>query len=185
MNYFDIAFAGLLIYSAYKGFSKGIIIQAASLTALLLGVFDAIKFSDVTSKFLNNEFGFETKYLPLVSFAITFVVIVIAVHLIAKIIDKLMKAVALGFVNRIAGLTFGILKTAFIISIILVILNNIDKKYSFMPRDKLQESFLYKPLSDFAPWLFPYLNFEDIKDTFEDNMEEFDFSKEASDDIET
>jgi len=178
MNYFDIIFAAILLYSAYKGFSKGIVIQAASLIALLLGIFGAIKFSDVTSGFLQDKFQFDTQYLPLISFALTFVAIVIGVHLIARIIDKLMKAVALGFLNRLSGLAFAVLKMAFIISIVLVIVNNADKKFNFMPKEKIQDSLLYKPLSNFAPFLFPYLKFNDIKDTFEDTIEPFDFTEE-------
>lgn len=185
MNYFDIIFAAILLYSAYKGFSKGIVIQAASLVALLLGIFGAIKFSDITSDFLVREFELTTQYLPLISFAITFVIIVLGVHLVARIVDKLMKAVALGFINRISGLIFGLIKTAFIISIVLVIVNNSDKKFNFLPEKKVEESLLYEPLSNFAPFLFPYLNFEDIKGTIEENIDEqFDFS-DSSEDIET
>ncbi len=178
MNYFDIIFGAILLYSAYKGFSKGIVIQAASLVALLLGIYGAIKFSDVTSGFLQEKFQPETQYLPLISFALTFVAIVIGVHLIAKIIDKLVKAVALGFINRLSGMVFSIIKMAFIISIILVLVNNADKKFNFLPKEKVQNSILYQPLSNFAPYLFPYLNFDNIKNTFEDNIEPFDFTDE-------
>ena len=171
MNYFDIIIAAILLYSAYKGFSKGIVIQAASLIALVLGIYGAIKFSDVTAEFLVSEFGLTTEYLSLISFAITFVGIVIIVHLIAKIISKFMRAVALGFIDRISGLVFGVLKMTFIISIILVILNNFNKKFSFLPEEKLEGSVLYKPLSNFAPYLFPYLNFEEIKDNIEEKFD--------------
>lgn len=177
MNYFDLIFAIILIYSAYKGFSKGLVIQVASLIALLLGIFGAIKFSDITADFLVQKFALETQYLPLISFAVTFIGIVICVHLIARIVDKLMKAIALGFINRIAGVVFGVIKTAFIISIILVIINNADKRLNFLPREKLDDSLLYKPLSNFAPYIFPYLNFDDIKDSIDDSIDEsFDFT---------
>ena len=135
MNYFDIIFAAILLYAAYKGFSKGIVIQAASLIALILGIYGAIKFSDVTATFLIEKFDLQTEYLSLISFAITFVGIVILVHLIARIIDKFIKAIALGFVNRAFGGIFAIIKTAFIISIVLVIINNANKKFDFLPED--------------------------------------------------
>ncbi len=171
MNYFDIIIGAILLYAAYKGFSKGIVIQAASLIALIFGIYGAIKFSGLTAAFLVEEFELTTEYLSLISFAITFVGIVIIVHLIARIIDKLVKAVALGFVNRIAGLAFSVLKMAFIISVVLVIINNFNKKYDFLPQDKVEGSVLYKPLSNFAPYLFPYLNFDEIKDSLEDQFD--------------
>ena len=77
--------------------------------------------------------------------------------------DKLVKAVALGFVNRLAGLAFAVLRTAFLISIVLVILNSIDRRAPFIPEQHKENSLLYRPLSRLAPAVFPYLDFEDIK----------------------
>ncbi len=169
MNYIDIILAAILLWAAYRGFSKGFIIHAASLAALLLGIFGAIRFSDVTARLLIQKFDFTSQYLPVISFAITFVVIVVAVHLFARLLDKLVKAVALGFVNRIAGVLFALIKTAFIISIILVILNTIDRRLSFLPHQQIEKSYLYKPLSNLAPALFPYLHFDYIFEPDKEN----------------
>ena len=163
LNYFDLVIAILLLWSAYRGFSKGFLIMAASLAALVLGVWGAIRFSDLTAGFLVQNLNLQGKYTALIAFAITFIGIVIGVHLIARAMDKLVKAVALGIVNRIAGLAFAVLRTAFLISIVLVILNSIDQRAPFIPDDHKDNSLLYKPLSRFAPSIFPYLNFEDIK----------------------
>jgi membrane protein required for colicin V production len=163
INYFDLVIAILLLWSAYKGFSKGFLIMAASLAALVFGVWGAIRFSDLTAGFLIQHLNLQGKYTALIAFAITFIGIVIGVHLIARALDKLVKAVALGIVNRIAGLAFAVLRTAFLVSIILVILNSIDQRAPFIPEDHKQNSLLYQPLSRFAPSIFPYLNFEDIK----------------------
>jgi len=172
MNIFDIVFLIILIYAAYKGYSKGLIIQAASLAALLLGVIGAIKFSGYTEFVLTKKFDFTGEYLQLTAFAITFVIIVIAVHLVARLTEKFAKAVALDFVNRILGLVFSVIKIAFIISIALVVVNIIDYKSHFLPRDTVNKSLLYRPLSSLAPMLFPYfrMEYEKIKkETQSDN----------------
>jgi len=137
MNIFDLVFLIIFIWAAYKGFSKGLIIQAASLAALLLGIIGAIKFSGYTAFVLTKKFNVTGEYLQLTAFAITFVIIVIAVHIIARLTEKFVKAVALDFVNRILGLLFSTIKMAFIISIILVIVNIIDYKTPFLPKDKV------------------------------------------------
>jgi membrane protein required for colicin V production len=167
LNYFDAIIAILLLWSAYRGFTKGFMIMAASLAALILGVWGAVHFSDLTAGFLIRNLELEGRYTALVAFAITFIAIVIAVHLVARALDKLLKAVALGIVNRIAGLAFAILRTAFLVSIVLVILNSIDRRAPFIPEEHKENSLLYKPLSRFAPAIFPYLNFEDIRDRIE------------------
>ena len=160
MNIFDLVFLIIFIWAAYKGFSKGLIIQAASLAALLLGIIGAIKFSGYTAFVLTKKFNVTGEYLQLTAFAITFVIIVIAVHIIARLTEKFVKAVALDFVNRILGLLFSTIKMAFIISIVLVIINIINYNAPFLPKDKVNKSLLYKPLSSLAPMLFPYFRLE-------------------------
>ncbi|UCH14959.1 MAG: CvpA family protein [Bacteroidales bacterium] len=160
MNIFDIVFLVVFIWAAYKGFSKGLIIQAASLAALLLGIFGAIKFSGYTAFVLTKKFNVTGEYLQLTAFAVTFVVIVIGVHLVARLTEKFVKAVALDFVNRILGLLFSTIKIAFIVSIILVIINTINYKTPFLPKDSVNKSLLYKPLSSLAPMLFPFFRLE-------------------------
>ena len=59
LNYFDLVIAILLLWSAYKGFTKGFLIMAASLAALVLGVWGAIRFSDLTAGFLIQNLNLE------------------------------------------------------------------------------------------------------------------------------
>ena len=120
---------------------------------------------------LTENLDISTTYLPLISFAVTFVAIVIIVHFLARILEKFLQVIALGFVNRISGLIFGILKTAFIISILLVIVNGINRRINKIPEETINNSLLYQPLSKFAPSIFPYLNFDTIIEKSEENIE--------------
>ncbi len=157
MSWIDIVILIIFLWSAYQGFTKGFIITIASLVALIIGIIGAIKFSGFTADLLSEKVDLNPETLNLIAFAITFILIVIATHIVARLADKLVKAVALGFVNRIAGILFNLLKTALIISIVLVILERIDEKASFIPRSETEKSALYMPLHSFAPLIFPYL----------------------------
>ncbi len=170
MNTIDLVFAILLLWSAYRGYTKGFIIQLATLAALLLGILGAVMFSDITSSLIIKKFDISGQYLPIISFAVTFVVIVIAVHLFARMLNKLIDAIALGIVNRLLGVLFSVLKIAFIVSIILVLINKADNKYNFIPDETKENSLFYKPLSNFAPMIFPYLNFDKIREKFEEEQ---------------
>ncbi len=170
MNTIDLVFAILLLWSAYRGYTKGFIVQLATLSALLLGILGAVMFSDITSNVIIKNFDVSGQYLPIISFAVTFVVIVIGVHLFAKMLNKLIDAIALGIVNRLLGVLFSVLKIAFIVSIILVLINKVDNKYNFIPDETKDNSLLYKPLSNFAPMIFPYLNFDKIREKFEEEQ---------------
>jgi len=163
MNYIDIILLILLAWGVIQGLRNGLVHEVASLAALILGIWGAVKFSDLTAGWLIDQFDFTGKYLHLVSFAITFLGIVVAVHFIAKVVDKLVKAVALGWINRLLGAAFGMIKIALIVSVLLVILNTMNRKTHFLPEDKTENSFLYEPLSGLAPFVFNYLKFNDIE----------------------
>ena len=47
MSFFDIIIGGLLCYSLYKGIRNGLFVEMASFFSLILGIYIAIKFSDV------------------------------------------------------------------------------------------------------------------------------------------
>lgn len=170
MNYFDIVIGIILIIALVKGFKNGLVIELASLAALVLGVVGAIKFSDITETWLLNYF--DSDYIGLIAFLLTFVGIVVVVHIVAKAVDKLVKAVALGMINRLLGAVFSVVKIGFIVSILLSVFVSFDRTFNIIPEDTRESSMLYEPLSEFAPSLFPYLNFdkEGAKEKIEEHI---------------
>lgn len=162
MNILDIILAIPLLWALYRGFRKGLVYMIASITALVLGVLGAVRFHDVTGSVLESWFTINPAHLNLVSFAVTFIGIILIVHLAAFLVDKLIKAVALSFINRAAGMIFGVFTAAFVISIILMPLDAVNKKNEFISPETIDGSLLYKPLTKLAPAVFPYLKSEEF-----------------------
>lgn len=171
MNYIDIIFAILLVLAAIGGFKNGLVAEIASLAALVLGIWGAIEFSYITSEFLVENFSLKTNHLNIISFIVTFIVIVILVHIVGNVVSKMLDTVMLGFVNKLAGLVFGVLKSALILSVILVVFNKIDEDVHILPQDAKQNSRMYEPIRSFAPSIFPFI------DNWEINMRNKDSSE--------
>ena len=157
MNYFDIIIIIPLLWGAYKGFKKGLIIEAASLVALFLGVWGGVKFSSISANYLSKMFDVSEKIMPLISFSITFILIVITVYALAKMLQKVIKMVALGLINKVAGAAFAVLKFALIISVVLTLVNNVNSEIGFIEPEMENSSLLYKPISSLAPSVIPGL----------------------------
>ncbi len=170
MNYIDIIIIVLVIWGGYRGFKKGLVMMAAALAALVAGVWGAIKFSHLTAGVLTNILEVSTPYLQLVSFTITFLVIVITITIIAYIVSKLLEIIALGFLNRIAGMLFGGAKMVLILSVLFVVLNAFDSKHNFMPNNDIDNSRYYSKVADVAPQIFPSLQFREIAKEIEDRF---------------
>lgn len=161
MNYIDIILGLLLIVAAVRGFLKGFIYEIASFAALILGVWGGIHFSYSLAGFLEHTFSWHSDHLELISFFIILIVIVIVVHLVGMALSQVVEAISLGFLDHTAGLFFGIVKAAFILSILLVLLDRFDRQYDFIPEEDKAKSRTYEPLKDFVPAIFPFLNFWD------------------------
>ncbi len=149
MNYFDIIVAILLLLAAIKGFKNGFIIELASLAALVLGILAAIKFSELTAGFLSRFF--ESQFLGIIAFCVTFVLVVVSVHLIAKGVDRLVKAVALGWFNRILGVALGVVKAGLILSVLLLALDLFGLEQALVPARIQNKSLLYPSIKGAAP----------------------------------
>ena len=173
MNIIDIILIIPIIWFAYRGFKRGLIIELASLVALIAGIYTALYFSDFVADFLTNNLDLGPKYLPVISFIITFIIAVVIVFFIGKILEKIVNMVALRFLNKLAGGIFGILKAAVFISILLLIINHFNDK--FISEEKKDGSLLYNPVESIAPLLWNKLEDMDIDgskiEQIEDNAE--------------
>ncbi|MDE5422957.1 CvpA family protein [Ancylomarina sp. DW003] len=179
MNILDILIGIPLIYAIYKGFTKGFIYEIATLLALILGVYGAIHFSDFTAEVIQDTFKYESQYMEYISFIVTFIVIVIGINLIGRVMDKTVEAVALGFVNRLLGLAFGLLKGILILSIVIRLLNYVNDRFNFISEEKKKESLLYEPMTYISDSIFDFFDsdFSSTKEKFENKI------KKTTDDL--
>lgn len=157
MNYLDIFLSIPLILGLYKGLTRGIVKEIASLLAFILGIYVAVHFSEQLQPTLQANTSIDESFLPIIAFSATFIVIVFLVRLLGLLLDKIVKMVALGMISRLLGGFFGVLKTAFIISALLLVLNTLDYHLKLIPGEQKKKSLLYQPISEMVPLLLPEL----------------------------
>jgi len=167
MTWIDFVIVIILGISLIRGFTNGFVKEVASLAALILGIWGAIRFSYFTAAKLEDWFDMTGQYIGIVSFLVTFGIIVVLIHFIGIFVDKIVKAVALGFLNRLLGLVFGLFKAVLIMSVFFVILNSIDARRPFLPKEKIEGSMFYNRISDVAPALFPIIGEGDFWRSFD------------------
>lgn len=164
MNLLDIILVIPLIWGAYHGYKKGFIIELTSLLALVLGIFAAINFSFFMADLLIDNVNLALKYINIIAFILTFIVVVLVIYLIGRLIEKFIDILMLGFVNRIAGLFFGIIKWAFILSVLIYIIHIFDNNQKLLTPKLKNGSALYTPIESFAPYIIPKLNIEQLEE---------------------
>jgi len=179
MNWLDILLAVPMVWGLYKGLTSGFIMEISRLLALIAGVYLAVRFAQELSEYLYKNTELTSDFLPIISFAIIFVGVVLLVHLFAKAIEKLAKAVALGWANKAAGALFGVFRMTFMLSIVIMMLTRFELLDKFNRGETASGSFLYAPVTQVAPFILPIL--EDIdKDSILDKVDrKVDKAKDA------
>jgi membrane protein required for colicin V production len=100
----DIIFVILLVLALIHGYRRGLIVAVFSLVSIIVGLAAAIKLSAVVANHLGDTVKVSDKWLPVISFAIVFIVVVLLIRLGARAIQKLTEALMLGWLNRLGGI---------------------------------------------------------------------------------
>ncbi|MEO5563290.1 MAG: CvpA family protein [Chitinophagaceae bacterium] len=115
----DIIFLIILIYAIIKGFRRGLIVGIFSFFAIIAGLAAAIKVSALVAVQIGKVINVSDKWLPVISFMVVFLGIVLLVRLGANLIQKTVEMAMLGWVNRLGGIVFYALLFTIVYSIIL------------------------------------------------------------------
>ncbi|HWC54778.1 MAG TPA: CvpA family protein, partial [Chitinophagaceae bacterium] len=115
----DIIFALVVIIAMIRGYQRGLIVGIFSFVALIVGLAAAIKLSTVVAGYIGKSVKISEQWLPLIAFALVFLVVVLLVHLAARIIEKSVQIAMLGWLNRLGGMLFYIALYVTIFSVVL------------------------------------------------------------------
>ena len=155
MNIIDIVLAIFLILGAFAGFKRGFVLEIVSFFALFLGIIGGLHFLHWGISFLNEQFNITGKIVPILSFLMIFVGIIVLVSFLGKALKKVIHMTPLGGVDTIAGALVGAFKWAFMLSVIIWI----GGLFSLSaPRHLTEESTLYSYVSGVAPGTVAFLS---------------------------
>jgi len=155
MNYFDLFVLIIFAFAIIKGLQKGFIIELASLVGLILGIVGAIYLSGTTAEWLSAFIT--SKYISIIAFLLIMVGIIILVFLLAKMVDTMVQSMALGWLNRILGAFFALIKSAFGISLLIFVIEFSGFGLKIIPPQTRDNSYAFEPLERFAPATFNLL----------------------------
>lgn len=155
MNFLDIFLCIGLVLGLVSGLRKGFFVELASLVSILLGIYIAIKFSYVMKGFLENHGVEDGKTMAALAFALTFLAVIIIVSLLAKVFTNIADFASLGWINKVFGGIFGLLKTILILSVFLNLLQKINFDYTVVSKVTIEKSKLYEPVQKVSQKIYP------------------------------
>ncbi len=143
----DIFFVIIIVIACIRGYQKGLIIAVFSIVAFIIGLAAALKLSAVVAVWLGNRSSINERWLPVLSFAAVFFVVVLIVRWGGKLVEKTFKMALLGWVNRLGGMAFYAVLYIIILSIFLFY----AEKVHLLEADSFQASQTYPFVKPWGP----------------------------------
>ena len=158
MSIIDIILLICFIPALIGGIRKGLINQVVSIISFVLGVWMSFEFATLVGEWLSEYIEASREVLNIVAFALIIIIISIVLGLAGKVIEGIFKIAHIGWMNRVLGGLFSLLKSALIIGLILMAFDSFNTNFHKVPEEVLAESILYEPIKNLAEFIaFPFL----------------------------
>lgn len=167
MNPFDILIITILAYGLIRGIFRGLIREISSIVGVLGGFYAAYSYyphvADLISAWISNP-----AYLNILSYLVLFSGVVIVVSIIAVVIKYLLNIAYLGWVDRICGALFGMLKGGLVICVLFIALT------AFLPKGAplIKKSTLSPHVATVSEVMAKVIS-KDMKEKFVSKIKEF------------
>jgi membrane protein required for colicin V production len=167
----DILLLIVLVSAIVKGLKKGLVVAVFSLLSFIIGLAAALKLSATVARILGEKTNITAQWLPVVSFLVVFVGVVLLVRLFAKMIEQALEFSMMGWLNKLGAVVFYCLLHLFIFSIALFYADQLH----FISEETRHASVSFSLLQPLAPtilewlaYLLPFMKgvFSDLQDFF-------------------
>lgn len=146
MNLVDLIILTPIAYFAYKGFVSGFIKEALGIIGIILAVYLTFKFMKPVSALFLPLFE-NPDHATIAAGILIFIGTVAVVQFIAFSTKKFLELLKINFINRLAGLCFGFVKSSIVISAILLLFAG----FNLPPEDYRENSLSYPIIIYVAP----------------------------------
>lgn len=145
--FLDIILIVILILAIIKGYQRGLIVGIFSFIAIIIGLAAAIKLSAVVAGYIGKAVKVSEQWLPVISFAVVFIIVVLLIRLGANLIQKTIEISMLGWVNRLGG----VLLYAAIYIIVYSVVLFYAEQLQLLQEETIKKSVTYSYIQPWGP----------------------------------
>ncbi len=152
MILFDIITLAVVVWMIIKGLSDGLISQALSLGGILLGIYLAITYGSEVGEMCHIP----ASYAAIGGFIIVLVLTMIASLLISKVLSGSLSLIGLGWVNKLLGALFAVVKGVAILSLLYAAIFSINARFKLIDPALFNKSVSFNVVRTVAEPLIDY-----------------------------
>ena len=111
---------------------RGLISEVIAIAVVILGVVGARFAAPPFSEWLLHQFAWPQGVCDVVAYTLIFIAIAILLSILAKGLTRFMRAIHLGWANRLAGGLFGICKYGVLVLIVVFIMDKTNESFHYL-----------------------------------------------------
>ena len=111
---------------------RGLISEVIAIAVVILGVVGARFAAPPFSEWLLQQFAWPQGVCDVVAYTLIFLAIAILLSILAKGLTRFMRAIHLGWANRLAGGLFGICKYGVLVLIVVFIMDKTNESFHYL-----------------------------------------------------
>lgn len=156
MNWLDITLLCLAGIGFGKGLFDGFIKQVVSLIALVAAIFLCGEAAGWLRGYIVALGWFPEQGVSILSYVAGFILIMGMLVLAGEIVTKVIDATPLSIINHLGGGLLGLLLSLLFTSLVLNLLDFVDKSSLFISQETKVESRFYEPVRRIVPTIYPH-----------------------------
>jgi len=132
VNWLDILLVLPLVVGLVRGLMRGFISEIIALVVVILGVLGAKLWAKPFSAWLLAQFAWPQGVCDVVAYTLVFLGIAIVLSIIARILNKFLRAINLGWANRLIGGVFGLCKYGLLVLIAVFVMDRTNESFHWI-----------------------------------------------------
>jgi membrane protein required for colicin V production len=146
-NMFDVLVVLVVIMGVWMGIRKGGVREVARILGLIIAFIFGMQLMKPIGLIIVSSLNLSTQIAPVVGFVVVFLGIILAVTIVARLLEAVIGTLMLGPVDRLLGGAIGGLKAILVLSIGLMMVGGVG-----YPGEQTREtSAFYQPVEQVAP----------------------------------
>lgn len=144
INWLDIIILLPLLIGFVRGLMRGLVSEFIAILAVILGCLGAKLWGAAISAWMLRQFTWPEAVCDVVSYALLFLAITVALNFTGRLLSRILKAIHLGWANRLLGGVFGAAKYAVIVLTVVFLADKLDQQFAFIQPELKNSSITYQ-----------------------------------------
>ena len=132
MNWLDVVLLLPLLVGLVRGLMRGLISEIIAFVVIILGVLGARLAAPSFSCWLLKQFAWPQGVCDVVAYTLIFLGIAIILSILARLLTKFLRAIHLGWANRLFGGLFGVCKYGLLVLFAVFIMDKTNQTFHYL-----------------------------------------------------